>query len=120
MSMDEAGFLGKAPEVLEPLEKMCIAPEQCHLQENANTEAHDPRPEAGPDREVWVRNQVMTAIRMALALQSAKGVRADTSAFEHGLRGIAEGVTVEILGTLGFDLHKLVNIRRIHGPDILC
>jgi hypothetical protein len=96
-------------------EMKSAAPQQCHLN-NANN--HEPRPEAGPDREVWVRDQIMTAMRMALSLKSEVRVRAEAGAFEHGMRGIAEGATIEILGQLGFDLHKLVNLRRIHGTDL--
>ncbi len=101
-------------------QKMCVDVnrDNCHLAVNGRS--HEVRPVAGPDREVWVRDQVVNAIRMALALQAQRGVRANTSAFEHGIRGIAEGATVEILGTLGFDLHQLVNINRIHVPDTYC
>ena len=96
----------------------CVAQESCHALENGYT--HEPRPVAGPDNEAHVRNRILTAMRMALSLRDSMEVRADKSAFEHGLRGIAEGTSVEVLGTLGFDLHQLVNLRRIHGPDILC
>lgn len=98
-------------------EKQCIEQQQCH---RGDASTHDPRPEVGPDREVWVRDQVMTAMRMALALAAAQNVRADRSALECGLRGVAEGASIEILGQLGFDLHKLMNLRRVHAPDILC
>ena len=69
-------------------------------------------PVAGPDREVWVRNQVLVAMRMALALSHAKTVRADEDAFEGGLLGVAEGASIEILRTLGFSTHNLVNLHK--------
>jgi hypothetical protein len=108
----------KGVEQVDPRVKECIEQQRCHLAEAGKT--HEPRPEAGPDRECWVRDQVMTAIRMGIALAAAQNVRADRSALECGLRGVAEGASIEILGTLGFDLHKLVNLRRIYGPDLLC
>lgn len=66
---------------------------------------------AGADREVWVRNQVLTAMEMALALKSQRQVRADEDAFQGGLRGVAEGASIEILRILGYSTHNLVNLR---------
>jgi len=71
-----------------------------------------PQPIAGADREVWVRNQVLTAMEMALALRKQRQVRADEDAFQGGLHGVAEGAAIEILRTLGFSTHNLVNLRR--------
>ena len=68
--------------------------------------------QAGADREVWVRNQVLVAMRMALALNHAKSVRADEDAFEGGLLGVAEGASIEILRILGFSTHNLVNLTK--------
>lgn len=68
-------------------------------------------PIAGADREVWVRNQVLTAMEMALALRAQRQVRADEDAFQGGMRGVAEGAAIEILRTLGFSTHNLVNLR---------
>lgn len=82
------------------------------IEQQANT--RPARPEAGPDNEVWVRDRVMTAMRMVLALATLVGVGADEPAFEHAFRGIAEGTSIEILGTLGFDIDKLYNLRRVH------
>lgn len=67
---------------------------------------------AGPDREVWVRNQVLTAMEMALALRAQRQVRADEDAFQGGLHGVAEGASIEILRILGFSTHNLINLRR--------
>lgn len=78
--------------------------------ENAGQQAAQ-QPIAGPDREVWVRNQVLTAMEMALALKSQRQVRADDDAFQGGLRGVAEGASIEILRILGFSTHNLVNLR---------
>jgi hypothetical protein len=75
-------------------------------------------PVAGADNEVWVRNQILTAMRMAVALKEEIRVTADTSSFEHGLRGIAEGAAIEILGTLGFDLHQLVNLHLVYSANL--
>jgi hypothetical protein len=79
---------------------------------NAEKEATMERgKEAGPDAEVWVRNQVMLAIKMALAMKAVTSVRADEDAFEAGIHGVATGASVEILRTLGFTTHNLVNLR---------
>jgi hypothetical protein len=71
----------------------------------------DPLPEAGPDREVWVRNQIFTAMRMALAVKFSVECGADETAFLGAIDGIANGVTVEILQTLGFS-RDFINLRR--------
>lgn len=57
----------------------------------------------GPDQEVWVRDRVLTAMRMALALVSEKKVRADDPLLQAGLRGVAEGAAVEIIHTLDLE-----------------
>lgn len=69
-----------------------------------------PRSNAGPDIEVWVRDRVQTAIRMALALQNELGCRADKSTLDGGLFGIADGATTEILVICGFS-NNFVNLR---------
>jgi hypothetical protein len=71
-----------------------------------------PRPVAGPDLEVWVRDQVRTAMRMGLAIAAAQWVRADETALRAGMDGIADGAAIEILATCGYDTKQLVNLRR--------
>jgi hypothetical protein len=65
----------------------------------------------GPDQEVWVRNQILLAMRMALALHSEVVVRADHVTLEHGLHGIAEGAAIEIIHTLDME-PGYVNLKR--------
>lgn len=70
------------------------------------------KPVAGPDAEVWVRNQVLDAMKMAIALQGQYQVRAQEEALLGGCRGIAEGAAVEILSILGFSTENLTNLRK--------
>lgn len=70
------------------------------------------KPVAGPDLEVWVRNQVRTAIRMAIAIDQALWVRADETARDAGINGIANGAAIEILGSCGYDTKKMVNLSQ--------
>lgn len=86
---------------------MPLIPEQGQTQEQERV--------AGADREVWVRNQVLTAMEMALALRAKRTVRADEDAFQGGLHGVAEGASIEILRILGFSTHNLVNLS--HGTQ---
>lgn len=72
----------------------------------------DQREIIGPDQEVWVRDRILTAMRMALALASQKNVRADDPLFQAGLRGVAEGAAVEIIHTLDLE-PGYVNLPRI-------
>jgi hypothetical protein len=66
------------------------------------------------DQEVWVRDRILTAMRMALALQAQKGVRADDVLLQSGLRGIAEGAAVEVIHTLDLEL-GYVNLHKIES-----
>jgi len=65
-----------------------------------------------PDQEVWVKERIKAAIRMALALNEKVKVHADRRAFEYGLDGIAEGAAVEISQTLGLEL-PFANLRKL-------
>ncbi len=67
---------------------------------------------AGADAEVWVRNQVNTAIRMALAVKKEVLVRADSTIYDAAIFGIADGAAVEILKILGFDIDRLENLGK--------
>jgi hypothetical protein len=100
------------PELQALLQKLAKQSKDGGLeQQNAGNSA-PPRPEAGPDMEVWVRDQVLTAIRMGIALTTVAFVRADETALQAGIQGVANGAAIEILGTCGFDTKKLVNLRR--------
>lgn len=69
-------------------------PESCNqISENINA--------ASPDQEVWVRNAVYTAIKMALSLNSHNLVRASAILADCAIRGIVVGTTIEILDILG-------------------
>jgi hypothetical protein len=80
----------------------------------ANQQSCVELPVAGADREVWVRNQVLTAMEMAVALRKQRQVRADEDAFLGGMWGVAEGASIEILRILGFSTHNLVNLKGSH------
>ena len=77
-------------------------------------ESCEPRPEdvVNCDAEVWIKNQVLTAIRMALALKQQRRVCADDDAYESGLEGVANGVAVEIVHILG-KTPGFVNLRKV-------
>jgi hypothetical protein len=85
---------------------------------NANQQVKSEELIAGADREVWVCNQVLTAMEMALALRSQRQVRADEDAFQGGLRGVAEGASIEILRILGFSTHNLENLRGAQHANV--
>jgi hypothetical protein len=76
-----------------------------------NVLGRDPRPVVGPDQEVWIRNQVLLAMRMAIALHIEADVRADEAALTHGLYGIAEGAAIEIIHTLNME-PGYVNLKK--------
>ena len=58
-------------------------------------------PEVTVDQEVWVKNQVMAAIRMARRVESSRRVGADNPALACAIDGIANGAAVEIVHILG-------------------
>jgi hypothetical protein len=68
------------------------------------------------DRECWVKDRIMTAIRMAASVRQEAGVRADDAALQSALDGIANGTAVEIIRTLGME-PAFVNLRR--PPSVL-
>jgi hypothetical protein len=81
------------------------------INEKFQSQGQSPRPVVGPDQEVWVRNQVLLAMRMAIALHLEADVRADEPAFQHGLYGVAEGAAIEIIHTLDLE-PGYVNLKR--------
>ena len=94
------------------MEDVLSAINEEHQQNPAAANAsRSPRPVVGPDQEVWIRNQVLLAMRMAIALQEAVQVRADQEAFEHGMAGVAEGTAIEIIHTLDME-PSFLNLRR--------
>ena len=65
----------------------------------------------GPDQEVWVKNQILTAITAAFLVVQAKKVRADSDVIMSGIEGIANGAAVEIIRTLDME-PGFVNLHR--------
>lgn len=63
----------------------------------------NPREVVGPDQEVWIRERILTAMKMALAIRNERRVEADTPAMSCALEGIANGTAVEIVGILGME-----------------
>ena len=67
-------------------------------------------PTVNPDQECWVKDRIMTAIRMSNSVRREAGVRADDAALQSALDGIANGTAVEIIRTLGME-PEFVNLR---------
>ena len=80
--------------------------------ESSGCSTSNPRPVASADQEVWVVERILAAVRMSIGL--AKGVRvgADEVAMRYAIHGVATGVAVEIMDTLGLDC-PFINIREI-------
>ena len=66
---------------------------------------------ASCDQEVWVRERILTAIRMSLALYGERRVGADDPSFKQAVHGVAQGTAVEIIHTLGME-PEYVNLPR--------
>lgn len=75
-----------------------------------------PPPLVTADQECWVRDRILTAIRMALAVHEQQRVGADCGIETSALQGIADGCAAEVIHTLGLRL-GFVNIRK--RPDFL-
>jgi hypothetical protein len=70
------------------------------------------RATASCDQEVWVRERILTAIRMALAINAQLGVRADENISVSAIDGIANGAAVEIIRILNLE-PEFTNLRRV-------
>jgi hypothetical protein len=68
----------------------------------------------GPDQESWVKQRIETAIQMGIAAYRATHVRADAPALSSAINGIANGVAVEVIRTLGLK-PGYVNLRAASG-----
>lgn len=77
-----------------------------------NTRGVDPRPIVNCDQEVWVKDRIKTAIKMAEKVLGATYVRADKEAALHALEGIVEGTAIEIIRTLCME-PCFVNLRKL-------
>lgn len=77
------------------------------------TEGNTPtaRKAATCDQEVWVKARLETAIKMALAIHSKCGPRADEYLLSCGIEGIINGAAVEIIRTLEME-PEFTNLRR--------
>ena len=62
------------------------------------------------DQEVWVRERIESAIRMAIAAFQQTRVRADAPLMASAINGIANGAAVEVIRTLGMK-PAYVNLR---------
>lgn len=83
---------------------------------DSETDRTPSRAKVGCDQEVWLRDRILTAMSMAVALRRFRRVEADTPALNSGMVGIAEGTVIEIIGMLGMDC-DFVNIR---NPRTFC
>ena len=66
----------------------------------------------GPDQEVWIKNQILTAISAAILVGQARRVRADMPIVSSAIDGIANGAAVEIIHTLDME-PGYVNLRKV-------
>jgi len=67
---------------------------------------------ANPDQEVWVKQRILTAIHMALAVRRERRVQADGAIYANAIDGIAEGAAIEVIQTLGLK-PGFVNLKRV-------
>ncbi len=67
----------------------------------------------GCDQEIMVRSRIETGIRMGIAAYRATRVRADAPAMASAINGIANGVAVEVIQTLGLQ-PSYANLRPAH------
>jgi len=70
------------------------------------------RPIVSCDQEVWVRNRILTVIRMTLELNRGNHVGADGPLLRQALVGLAQGASVEIIHTLDME-PGYVNLPRV-------
>lgn len=99
------------PELQKLLEKVPFEPTEKEKAMAFLEERCRPQPVAGPDNEVWVRDRVATAMRMALALERETMVGADSLTKDKAMRGVATGAAIEILRILNFDTQNLINLK---------
>lgn len=71
--------------------------------------ASDATKRKNPDREIWVRETILTAIKMGIEISKIAVVRADEQLLHRGIEGIADGAAVEIHGQ--FHCYDLVNLK---------
>lgn len=76
-----------------------------------------PRERVNADQEVWIKQQVLTAIRTARAVERACRVRADQPILDCAIDGIANGAAVEIIHTLDME-PEYTNLRK-YLPGVL-
>ena len=69
--------------------------------QNQQIESVNQRIKVNADQEIWVRDRIRDAIRMARAVQENKGVAANEYACNMALRGIIDGQAIEIIKCLG-------------------
>jgi len=80
--------------------------------EGCSTMEPNQRVKSSCDQEAWTKARILTAMRMALALQPQRICGADNDAFQSGLQGIANGTAVEILHTLNIT-PTYENLRKV-------
>lgn len=69
----------------------------------------NPRPVVNCDNEVWIKEIVLTAMRMAVSIHTTNRGRAPL--VQCGFDGIANGAAVEIIHTLGME-PEYINLTR--------
>ena len=75
-------------------------------------ESTDDQPHtANCDQEVWVKNQVLLAMKMAIEMYKATSLRCHEYPLNYGLLGVSEGAAVEIIETLCLT-PDFVNLRK--------
>jgi hypothetical protein len=75
------------------------------------------RAKVNADQEVWIKQQVLTAIRAARAVEKACWVRADQPVLDCAIDGIANGAAIEIIHSLDME-PEYTNLRK-YLPGVL-
>lgn len=63
------------------------------------------------DREAWLKDRILTAMRMAIAVRNQKRVDADSSTYESALEGISNGAAIEISHQIFGQTPEYINLR---------
>lgn len=86
-------------------------------QHPADVAAANARPKANCDQEVWVKERIKTAIKMAAAVKNCGVVGADEPLISSAIEGIINGAAVEIIRTLGMQ-PEFTNLRDVSATLI--
>ena len=101
----------------ETIKKQEIEPTCDNASAGQQQNFRKPRERVNADQEVWIKQQVLTAIRTARAVERACRVRADQPILDCAIDGIANGAAIEIIHTLDME-PEYTNLRK-YLPGVL-